>query len=34
MNKFEKKGALKDVDPTDVVDVIKKIIKIIVDWRK
>ncbi len=27
-------GAIKDVDPTDVIDVIKKVIKIFGDLRK
>lgn len=27
-------GAIKDVDPTDVIEVIKKIVKIIGDLRK
>lgn len=33
-NKFKKAGAMKDVDPTDVKDVIVKLIKIIKDFKK
>lgn len=30
----DKKGAMKDVDLTDVIEVIKRIGKIISDWKK
>lgn len=34
LNSSDTKGALKDVDPTDVIDIIKKVIKVIGDLRK